>query len=420
MVKVYYKCLFTQLAPLRIGTGSGEKTDHDLVKDSRGVPVIPGTSIAGVLRCLLSDSDATEVFGDVTTGEDPKSIPSKVLVSDAVLPLNLKEADYRISQRDGVGLSDNGTASSHAKYLFEVVECDQPYTAILELADDADSSRIVPLLEGALRQAQAVGLSFGARSTRGYGRVSVSVTKRTFSFPAQLDEWLCFDPLKDCISDPLPAGAVTENNRPIRIDLTLEMCDSFSVRVYTTAIVPTEEEAVPVQIALENKTGDAVIPGTSLAGCFRHHMRQLARGCGLGEPVCQQIDLLFGIADNEKKRSAISFSEAAVDTKKRITMTRNAIDRFTNATRNQGLFTTSVARGGKASVTILLPENTASVLCRLLAASINDLNQGLLTLGGEAGVGRGLCRVTQLTVNGAEKTSEMQALRTDYLLGGEG
>lgn len=198
------------------------------------------------------------------------------------------------------------------------------------------------------------------------------------------------------------------------------MCDSFSVRVYTTAIVPTEEEAVPNQIALENKTGDAVIPGTSLAGCFRHYMRQLATGCGLGEPVCQQIDSLFGIAENSKKRSAISFSEAVVGTKERITMTRNAIDRFTNAPRNQGLFTTSVARGGKASVTILLPENTASVLRRLLAASINDLNQGLLTLGGEAGVGRGICRVTQLTVNGKEKTSEMQALRTDYLLGGEG
>ena len=421
MKKLYYKCEFRQLSPLRIGTGSGEKTDNDLAKDSRGFPVIPGTSLAGVLRNLLSPQDANTVFGYVTGGDNAKAVGSGVLVSDATLPVDATQTDFRISQRDGVGLSDNGTAKPHAKYDFEVVECDLPYTAILELADDADAEKVQPLLEGALCQAMAHNLRFGARSTRGFGLVSVSVCKREFSFPAQFDEWLVFDPQTDRISDPLPDGETAAGKQAIQLDLTLVMQGSFSVRVYTTAMVPDNETSVPDQIALENRKGEALIPGTSWAGSFRHHMRHLARNCCLNDDVLTQIDELFGVKANakEKKRSEISFTESAVHTKNRATMTRNAIDRYTNAPRNQALFTTRVARGGEGHVSIQLPAEASPTLLRLLAAAVNDLSLGLMTLGGEAGVGRGICSVTEAKVNGIDKTAAMAALRTDYLLGGE-
>lgn len=418
MKKVYYRCEFRQLSPLRIGTGSGEKTDNDLVKDSRGFPLIPGTSLAGVLRGLLSPQDADTVFGYVTTGADAKAVRSGVLVSDATLPERTKQTDFRISQRDGVGLTDNGTTKPHAKYDFEVVECELPYTAILELADDADAAKVEPLLEDALRQAAGQNLHFGARSTRGFGLVSVAVSKREFHFPSQLEAWLAFDPRIGVISDPLPDAEIDAAEQSIRLDLTLAMRGSFSVRVYTTAVVPSNEIA-PDQIALENRNGDAVIPGTSWAGSFRHHMRQLAQGCGLGSDVLTQIDALFGVAGKTKKRSEISFSETAVGTKQRITMTRNAIDRYTNAPRNQALFTSRVARGGEGHMTIQLPATTAPTLLRLLAAAVNDLNLGLMTLGGEAGLGRGICSITALKVNGIDRTAAVANLRTDYLLGGE-
>lgn len=418
MQKIYYKCEFRQLAPLRIGTGSGEKTDNDIRKDSRGFPMIPGTSLAGVLRALLPPEDADVVFGYIKTGNNAETVSSAVLVGDAVLPADAKQTDYRISERDGVGLTDHGTAKKHAKYDFEVVECDLPYTAILELADEADEEKVVPHLECALRLAQADGLHFGARSTRGYGLVSVSVAKRSFSFPRQLDEWLDFDPLTGAYPDQLPNGPLPKRKRPIRVELTVKMRGCFSVRVYTTAIVPENELTAPDQIALENRNGDAVLPGTSWAGSFRHHMRLLAQSSGLDDAVLEQIDALFGVCGKTKKRSEISFSEAEINTKKRLTMTRNAVDRFTNAPRSRALFTTRVAHGGEGEATIELPTETDPKLLRLLAAAINDLDLGLMTLGGEAGVGRGLCEVTALKVNGTDQTQSMKALKTDYLLGG--
>ena len=56
MQKMYYKLTFSQTAPLRISNGDVENTDSDLMLDSRGLPFIPGSSIAGY-RPACQDSD---------------------------------------------------------------------------------------------------------------------------------------------------------------------------------------------------------------------------------------------------------------------------------------------------------------------------------------------------------------------------
>ena len=63
MQKMYYKLTFSQTAPLRISNGDVENTDSDLMLDSRGLPFIPGSSIAGVLRSFVPESEGEELFG---------------------------------------------------------------------------------------------------------------------------------------------------------------------------------------------------------------------------------------------------------------------------------------------------------------------------------------------------------------------
>ena len=48
-LKLYYLCRFTQLSPLRLSGGKNDRTDNDLMLDSRGLPMIPGSALAGVL-----------------------------------------------------------------------------------------------------------------------------------------------------------------------------------------------------------------------------------------------------------------------------------------------------------------------------------------------------------------------------------
>lgn len=415
MNKTYYWCRLTQQAPLRIGSGFGDETDSDIMKDSRGFPFVPGTSLTGVLRSYLSEMDGSRLFGTLL----PEICESHVLISDAVLGVDAKDTDFRITQRDGVGLSDDGTARKGAKYNFEVVECKKPYTAVIELAD-ACSAEERTLLEGVLARISAEGVSFGARTTRGYGLMSAEVKKREFELPKQLETWLRFDPFEDgCFEDastiPLDTASAEHAADSIAILLRLAFRGSFSVRVNTTVLAQAGQKVAPDQMPLSGFDGHAVIPGTAWAGSFRHHMRHLASGMGRSE-LMTEVDALFGAVKDAMIRSSIRFSETAAEKELRYTTTRTAVDRFTSAPRNQALFTSQVAQDGEGTLAIRLPSDTAPDLLRLLACAINDLNLGLMNVGGEGGVGRGCCEVTELLVNGEDMTASVKELKTDYLL----
>ena len=183
MKKVYYELRFSQRSPLRIGSGGGEQTDVDVLHDSRGLPFLPGSAIAGVLRGALPTETAAQLFGALGA----KMTESLIMVSDGTLPA---DAEVHLQHRDGVGIGERGTVIPGAKYDFETVECAEPYTAVLELADDVPEA-----LETALDAALGIwvhrGAQFGARTTRGYGEMAVSGRKKTLN---SLPALLTFDP----------------------------------------------------------------------------------------------------------------------------------------------------------------------------------------------------------------------------------
>lgn len=453
---IYYQCRFYQTAPLRIGAGESEDSDSDVMTDIHDVPFIPGSAIAGVLRTYFSDIEAEWLFGVIRektpaelkkgqgertrrgiSGEPNKTlaVESRVLISDAVLPHGCA---YNIITRDGVGMNDRGTVQQGAKYDFEVVECTQPYTAVIELPDNPSEKHIdgtqkpgSVILEQALREIVRHGISFGARTTRGYGRMRVEIQKRVFQFPQDLKTWLTFNPMdvQDFEGVPLSESADTDTS-VLRVHAQLQMEGSFSVRQYL-AELPEEEKpenkivsSVPLYAPVTNQQECPVIPGTSWAGVFRHHMRTLIQDAGQ-EQLLTELDNLFGVVEGSgketvKRKSRIRFSETEVretDSHKRgkYVVTRVAVERFTGAPRNQGLFSSLVAWGGEGELSIELPADTAPALRRLLAVALNDLHMGLLTAGGESSIGRGVCLIKNLTVNGKDVTEKVHACDTEYI-----
>lgn len=412
MEKYYYELKFTQRAPLRISAGFGTDTDNDLIKDRRGFPFLPGTGIAGVLRCEFDEETAKELFGIIEEteeqGKKEKKVEireSRVLVSDAVLP---DDAEFRVSRRDGVGLNEQKTAIKGAKYDFETAEADKPYRGVIELTNEGDADA----LREVLSRCVARGVCLGARTTRGYGSMKVEVREHKFTLPDELDDWLKFDPFDEhafAEDEPLkPSDAAEDKLLVVRAALQID--GSFSVRTNTSALATEGDLRVtPDTVPMENREGRPVIPGTSWAGAFRHHMRALADELGLGEAAQAEIDLLFGKIEGAKRRSAIRFSETAIENSKRMTVTRTAIERFTAAPRHRALFTSQVAVDGEGELVVTLPKDASERVKGLLGVSLCDLNLGLLGFGGENGVGRGGAVVTRLTVNGADKTAALRA-----------
>ena len=275
MKKIYYQLKLKQLSPLRIGNGDSQITDSDLMTDMRGFPFIPGSSLTGVLREKMNPNLADRIFGYIKDRELKESI---VLVSDAVLPVDTRPEEVSIYKRDGVGLNDWGTTIKGSKYDFQVVETKKEYVSVIEYssADEDTEKELDMLMSGVAGE----GLLLGARTTRGYGRFEVSVYKKVFSFPNDLEKWISFDAFdKDAFTDGVRMEAnLTEKDRTI-IGINFEVKGTFIVRVKTTNYEVLEDGTKPDSISMMNFEGFPVIPGTSWAGVFRHHMRELVREC---------------------------------------------------------------------------------------------------------------------------------------------
>lgn len=419
MEKIYYQCCFTQKAPLRISNGDGENTDSDLMRDSRGLPFIPGTSIAGVLRSMLEENEANDLFGKIS---GKVVVESKVLVSDAVLSPECTINQISIFRRDGIGINDYGTTVFGSKYDFETAMTDQEYTAVLEWTGESQDNSLT-ILERLMQHIAVQGISFGARTSRGYGHMDAVVRTKKFSFPNDLKKWLNFDAMKKSSFDGCSSliGRKAEKSGVI-IQAKLQMKGNFSVRKYTTRVIDSMERNAPDYSPLMGNRGP-IIPGTSWSGAIRHHMRDMVVTLGCDEDVLARVDAVFGkmASGADSKKSQITFYETEIIGGQNVTVTRNAIDRYTQSPRNRALFTSEVHRGGTGTLGIRISDTMSDKLfLQLLAATLYDLDLGLLTVGGEAGVGHGRAEITEICVNGTDVTQKLKNGETTFLIQKEG
>ncbi len=408
--KVYYEICFKQKSPLRIGNVGSERTDNDLMSDGRGLPFIPGSSIAGVFRSMVAEDMQDRIFGSIENGEAKES---HLIVGDAVLP---DKAAVVVSKRDGVSLNRWGAVKN--KFDFETAETDQNYICIAEWngTDEDYSKEIEKVIDPLLKSMIVSGISFGARTTRGFGKMTVSAKELVFSFPEQVDQWMMFSPYRtDAFKEGKPLlGSDNKTDDYIRIKANIRIDGNFSVSNPTSDRIPDDEGSSPDKVPLKNLSGNPVISGSAWAGSFRHHIRGLCESLGLDWSIG---DKMFGINDsksNDYSRSILRFEETVITGGKEIVVTRNAIDRFTGGPKNTGLFTAEICYGGKGELTICFERGALTGIQRqLLSATLYDLQLGIMTIGGEAGIGRGRVKFDHLFVNGNDRTDLIKKVSYD-------
>ena len=428
MKRIYYFLKFTQLSPLRLGNGGGEDTDSDLKTDGRGLPYIPGSSLAGVLRSGFSKEKGNALFGNVDIAKSMQSksneaIPSRLLISSAELKPGADSNEVMITVRDGVGLDDWGLTINKAKYDFQVAETMQPYYAVIEWSGNADEEKaeLTDLFEPYLYSLTQKGISFGARTSRGYGAMKLEVRKKIFSFPEQLDMWLDYNPMKERFDMENQGESLAPSDGPDKgrteIEIRFVMRDSFNIRVRTSRLEALPDGSIPDSVPLMNANGRPVIPGTAWAGAFRHHMHRLLRESGMRETQYEnEINRLdfecFGMSSDKQqahKLSNIRFSETEILGGKDNTIMRNAVDRFTAAPKNTGLFTNQVWTGGEGILRVTADVQVKEKDIQLLELVIKDMGIGLFSIGGEAGIGRGMMQLCSVSVDGTDRTGDFVA-----------
>jgi len=429
IVKRYGLLLEGRLAsPLLAGSGKDDVTDCDAIVDAEGRPYLPGSSAAGAsfhyLKATCPDQAAalTSLFGS------REGHRSRLYCYHAELFSAVPDQSI-VSRRDGVKLDDYKTAVKQAKYELQMVESGTSFRMRLEwilredsiVREDEEEALLCVLLDGIARGE----LTFGAKSRRGFGRLKlerVSITAFRHESGVEHDSlrWLDWDWQPDSFERSFvwQAGQSTlretdnERLRSLREDsgwhelrIPLSVRQTIMIRHYKLPISGDVDYG-----QLTGGTEDRpVIPGTSWAGAIRRHLTQIIEETGVDrEQAAIKISQLFGSgtdgsADNRKRLEAslLRIEETEIIGGTPLRTSRTAVDRFTGGVKSGALFTTRPWVHGQAELVIrwLKPSeeqetNEAGLshesICGLLLWAVRDLQDGVLPIGGETAIGRGV------------------------------
>lgn len=409
--KQYYRITFKLASPVNVGSGNNAETDKDIIRNSRGIPYIPGTSIAGVSKEAvkgLGEDILRVYFGDVAKADRKKTsgenLESRIVFYDA----EIKEGTAYVSVRDSVALDEYKTAKKGYKFDMEVIEPGVSFVTYIEqnFFSPDDENVTYEIIQQWLNN----NIRLGSKTTRGYGEINTveAITKAFDMTSAEsVNEWLEFD-MYSAWTDATPVMPKKIVEKSIKLSLIQN--SGISIRKYTTDVNDIKSGiAVPDMEQLTLHEGNLpTIPGSTWAGALRHRMEEL--GCPK-----EKINSLFGNVDSESKtksKSIIRFHETTVKGAVAKTATRNAINRFSGGAKDRALFTEKTFYNGRTLLKISFRDTRIDEeAAKYLAAAITDLNYGFLSVGGLTSIGRGLFSITE--INGS-KVEESKIYSTVY------
>lgn len=431
--------------PFIVGGGKDDLFFDDVfVSDANGLPALPGSSLAGILRHAWKDAgygDGNDLFGfqsdDKGSGSplsvswgcihDSKNVPVEGRIEDDVRLTDpvLAEA-VLMTARDHVRIGHKGATESGGKFDERSVSAGHRFTFELSMdcagidRETRDWSRILALLTDA-------SLRIGGKTRRGYGKFKV-VTLMSDDFDLSKK-----DGFDRYAAHPVHLSAKAALRKVVSGESAMPG-DAKQVPVATLRLKPEgfwmigggvdEEGQVDLaplkanRIVWKNDVGtvaenQVVVPGSSVKGALSHrvafHYNRLAGNFASAErdpAECtgdrnSAVRDLFGFSKdgNEGQRGRVLIGDLFVDdpgTPK--ILNHVSIDRFTGGAlvlqgalfdekpfwKGEGFrLDVAVAESGKV-------ENP--IVRKALACALEDLASGRLALGAGSGRGNGFFR----------------------------
>lgn len=414
---------------------SGEKnflTDGVVLRDVNGMPYIPGTSIAGVVRHAWKDAgmDVKEIFGfqEEKNGEGSKVIftEARILdslgrVVDGLQPISDSLLlDYKqLPIRQHVRITEKGVAADKGKFDEEIVYAGTRFCFEMEmLGEESDSGKFDELLE--VLQNRTFRLGSGTR--KGFGDIKlVSVWKKNLNLQVADDMDLYLSKSSNLeeschwFRDEDKMKCTANSNGWTKYELLLTPENFF---LFGSGYGDDEADMTPVKekkVNWENGIGQLseysyLMPATSLKGAIAHrvafHYNRLQKKYAdlLSEnerESCvgknnEAVRILFGSEGNEKGegklRGNVILSDLYLsDNVQDKLMNHVAIDRFTGGAIDGALFTEKVAYRKTAMPVIELWVNKLSDEVQVpFELTLDDICKGMLPLGGGVNRGNGL------------------------------
>lgn len=397
--RLYYKIDVESCSPLAISNGESELTDSDIMCNAKGDCFVPGTSLAGAFRnALMFDKKSDGIMG-FADGENGRM--SSVFISD------LELSNVITSVRDGVRLDQNHIVVDKSKYDMEIIETGVSGSIYINclIRQGTEENDYTNSIKSIIHKLHNGDIRLGANKNRGFGRFKV-LNVHTIDFTKDnLTEYLEF---KNCFRDKdiqykntfsydeWSKDSEIVESKYIWMEVPLKLTGGISIRRYSTE----PGKADYSHITCNNKP---VIPGTSWNGAIRSEVINVLKELGLGsERINVIIDEWFGSINskrtlkegsNQPHQSNIIIGESIIDGAKKLTMTRNKINRFDASTVDGALYTEISYFGGTTNLNIGVKkddENNYLAILAMLELVVKSIREGFVAVGGQSAVGRGI------------------------------
>jgi len=430
-------------SPLSIASGQAHPLlDTELVRDANGLPAIPGSSIAGVLRHLyrasFGEQEAAEVFGPMRDRGEEQGWASRLAVSwahlldasgrcvdgwqerlpaDPVISLLQREAPLR---RRRVRIGHRGAADAEARGLFDRAAVPKgtrfACEILLQHEDEKCLEQFWQRLKGLFSHP---AMRLGGATRAGMGEVRCCAWwEGRFDLRREEDwqRWQRLSPRLDdrcgLVAQEIDAVRKREGWRCYRV--FLEPVGGW--RTGGPANVPLRAEDVDLaphhEVVIDWSEGRArvlerqvVMPASGIKGALAHrtafHANRLAgrwvetNAARIGEE-CPEVAEIFGKAAGSEDAHAgrIYLSDVWLErVPQTVVLMHTRIDRFTGGVMQGALFSEEVVWERKARVLqleIWLQEGAVSAHAKkAFELALDDLVAGRLPIGASAARGHG-------------------------------
>ncbi|MEA1892480.1 MAG: RAMP superfamily CRISPR-associated protein [Campylobacterota bacterium] len=396
--------------PLKVGSNASDfLQDSPIQKDFNGLPMILGTSLAGVLRKDFDKGLVNEIFG--------KENGSKVIISNALLldekgkvseELLLEKTKFlkifdNLPIREHTAITEKGVAREHSKFDEEVLYKGSHFKFSIELieSDKIIFNEILDLLLSS-------SFRLGGGSTKGFGKIKIiDITTQSFT----KDD---YETYSSSLNHPLKGETRTSQDKKdenyINYTLHVEPEDFF---MFGSGFGDSDADATPVYervIDYENaklKEEQILIPASSIKGALAHRTafhfnKEMLKQGKDHTKVAEENKAVLAIFGHKKElneenkelgqKGKILISDCFKEIKKDETKTFDhvSIDRFTGGAIDGALFNEkTIALKDKWDIEILLHVDITGTELQAFESALTDITTGMLPLGGMTTKGHG-------------------------------
>jgi CRISPR/Cas system CSM-associated protein Csm3 (group 7 of RAMP superfamily) len=387
--------------------GTGDQPQAVLDLDPEGRVQLPGTSLAGALRAMVGGvrgaGTAQAWFGPLLD-EGAAAAVSRVWVLGS---RRLDDAATGVFASTRIG-RERGAAAANTFRNEEVLPAGARFEVFLRW-DDATAAQVADLagLIAAWRPLIGRGV------TRGRGRCAAEDVRHgtlRLHDPGDLLRWLTLSG-PDLVRDVAAEQVTADRARPdpdLLFRVPLSIAGPWRIG---TGEKPAKGSREP--IPLRRLGEQPVVPGSTVKGLLRSRAEFILRSVGVTPAPCADTPCdsekcwtcrVFGYGGGQDSadsavgaRAAVRVADAVVADPVPAQRTHVAIDRFTGGALDGALYTMEVLEAGRFPLAVeRLPGAVDDELARqvraVLRLVLEDLNDGIIGMGG--GVARGYGSVT--------------------------